>query len=115
MLLAAAWTLLAGCAQPQGSGTVLDPTQGRTDLGTLVDMSDVLEVSQRMVNSLRADPGVSGARPNGRSGLAGLADRVHALDGRLTVDSEAGRGTTLAAELPCAVASAGLASGAEAP
>jgi signal transduction histidine kinase len=61
------------------------------------------------------DDGVGGARPNGRSGLAGLADRVHALDGRLTVDSEAGRGTTLAAELPCAVASAGLASGAEAP
>jgi signal transduction histidine kinase len=61
------------------------------------------------------DDGVGGARPNGRSGLAGLADRVHALDGRLTVDSEAGRGTTLAAELPCAVASARLASGAEAP
>jgi signal transduction histidine kinase len=61
------------------------------------------------------DDGVGGARPNGRSGLAGLADRVHALDGRLTLDSEAGRGTTLAAELPCVVASAGLASGAEAP
>jgi hypothetical protein len=61
LLAAAAWTLLAGCAaQPEGSGAILDPTQARVDLGTLVDMSDVLEVSQRMVNSLRADPGVAG-------------------------------------------------------
>jgi signal transduction histidine kinase len=58
------------------------------------------------------DDGVGGARPSGRSGLAGLGDRVHALDGRLTIDSDAGRGTTVAAELPCAVASVGIPSGA---
>jgi signal transduction histidine kinase len=57
------------------------------------------------------DNGVGGASPDGRSGLAGLADRVHALDGRLAIDSEAGCGTTLTAELPCGVAAAGIASG----
>jgi signal transduction histidine kinase len=57
------------------------------------------------------DDGVGGARPRGRSGLAGLADRVHALDGRLTIVSEAGEGTTLTAELPCAVAAAAVKTG----
>jgi signal transduction histidine kinase len=46
------------------------------------------------------DDGVGGADPNG-SGLRGLADRVAALDGRLKVDSPAGRGTRITAELPC--------------
>ena len=35
-----------------------------------------------------------------RSGLAGLADRLEALGGRLDVDSATGRGTTLTARLP---------------
>jgi signal transduction histidine kinase len=35
-----------------------------------------------------------------RSGLAGLADRLEALGGRLDVDSTTGRGTTLTARLP---------------
>ena len=35
------------------------------------------------------------------SGLRGLADRVEALDGRLTVVSPPGAGTTVIAELPC--------------
>jgi signal transduction histidine kinase len=46
------------------------------------------------------DDGVGGADPNG-SGLRGLADRVAALDGRLRIDSPAGRGTRITAELPC--------------
>lgn len=45
------------------------------------------------------DDGVGGADPQG-SGLRGLADRVAALGGILAVASEAGRGTTLRAELP---------------
>jgi signal transduction histidine kinase len=49
-----------------------------------------------------ADDGVGGAAPRAGSGLAGLTDRVHALDGRLTVESEAGRGTRLRAQLPYA-------------
>jgi signal transduction histidine kinase len=32
--------------------------------------------------------------------LRGLADRVAALDGRLEVDSETGRGTTVRAVIP---------------
>ena len=49
------------------------------------------------------DDGVGGAEPSAGSGLAGLADRVHALEGRLTIESGAGRGTRLRAELPYAV------------
>ena len=40
-------------------------------------------------------------RPSRGSGLRGLADRVEALDGRLTVVSPPGAGTTVTAELPC--------------
>ncbi len=49
-----------------------------------------------------ADDGVGGAAPaaGGASGLRGLADRVEALGGRLSVDSEPGQGTTVRAELP---------------
>ncbi|MEU1899243.1 histidine kinase [Nocardiopsis dassonvillei] len=46
------------------------------------------------------DDGVGGADPAG-TGLAGLASRVEALDGRLSVDSPAGGPTTVRAELPC--------------
>jgi signal transduction histidine kinase len=46
------------------------------------------------------DDGKGGADPGAGSGLAGLADRVAALDGRLTVDSPEGTGTTVTAELP---------------
>jgi signal transduction histidine kinase len=48
-----------------------------------------------------SDDGVGGADPDG-SGLRGLADRVAALDGCLRVDSPAGAGTRITAELPCA-------------
>jgi len=48
-----------------------------------------------------ADDGIGGAAAGGGSGLRGLADRVEALGGRLTVSSPPGRGTTLRAELPC--------------
>jgi signal transduction histidine kinase len=48
------------------------------------------------------DDGVGGADPSRGSGLRGLADRVHALDGRLELDSEPGQGTHVHAEIPCA-------------
>jgi signal transduction histidine kinase len=47
------------------------------------------------------DDGRGGANPNGE-GLHGLRRRVEALDGRLTIVSPSGGGTTLRAELPCA-------------
>jgi signal transduction histidine kinase len=49
-----------------------------------------------------ADDGVGGADASRGSGLRGLTDRVEALDGRLTVVSPPGAGTTVIAELPCA-------------
>jgi signal transduction histidine kinase len=47
-----------------------------------------------------ADDGVGGADPGRGSGLRGLADRVGALDGSLSLDSPPGSGTTLRAEIP---------------
>ncbi|HYM58534.1 MAG TPA: histidine kinase [Solirubrobacteraceae bacterium] len=46
------------------------------------------------------DDGVGGADPRLGTGLRGLADRVAALDGRLALQSEPGRGTRLRAEIP---------------
>ena len=47
-----------------------------------------------------ADDGRGGADPAAGSGLRGLADRLAAVDGRLTVSSPAGGGTIIRAELP---------------
>jgi signal transduction histidine kinase len=47
-----------------------------------------------------SDNGGGGAHPAKGHGLAGLLDRVRALDGQLVVDSPAGGPTVLAAELP---------------
>ncbi len=47
-----------------------------------------------------ADDGVGGADPAAGTGLAGLADRVAALGGRLVVDSPPGGGTVVRAEMP---------------
>jgi signal transduction histidine kinase len=47
-----------------------------------------------------ADDGIGGADPTRGSGLRGLADRVTALDGKMMLDSPAGAGTRLRAEIP---------------
>ncbi|TDW17146.1 sensor histidine kinase [Kribbella kalugense] len=57
-------------------------------------VGDVLRVEVR-------DDGQGGADPAGGTGLRGLTDRVAGVDGRLTVDSPPGGGTTLIAEVPC--------------
>ena len=49
-----------------------------------------------------ADDGIGGAGTGSGTGLRGLADRVEALGGRLTLSSPPGRGTTIRAEIPCA-------------
>ena len=46
------------------------------------------------------DDGVGGATPGRGTGLAGLADRLHAVDGRLDIASPAGGPTEVTAELP---------------
>jgi signal transduction histidine kinase len=48
------------------------------------------------------DDGQGGAHPAKGHGLAGLADRLAGLDGRLVVDSPAGGPTRVTAVLPCA-------------
>jgi signal transduction histidine kinase len=47
------------------------------------------------------DDGVGGADAAGGSGLRGLADRVSALDGKLSLESPPGRGTRIRADIPC--------------
>ena len=47
------------------------------------------------------DDGVGGADTGRGSGLIGLADRVEAIGGQLTVSSHPGSGTSLRVEIPC--------------
>jgi len=55
-VLAVAAALAAGCAgQPTGSAIIVDPTTTQKDVG---GSDDVLEVSQKMVGSMRRDPDV---------------------------------------------------------
>ena len=49
-----------------------------------------------------AEDGIGGADDSHGSELRGLADRVDALGGRLSVRSPGGQGTVITAELPCA-------------
>jgi signal transduction histidine kinase len=46
------------------------------------------------------DDGVGGADSAAGGGVAGLCDRVEALDGEMTIDSPPGVGTTVTAEIP---------------
>jgi signal transduction histidine kinase len=59
---------------------------------------DLRHVDDRLLLTVQ-DHGCGGADPSG-SGLQGLADRLAAAGGRLTVDSPAGGGTTVTAEVP---------------
>jgi signal transduction histidine kinase len=61
----------------------------------------VAAVNGHVVVEVR-DDGIGGADPSRGTGLRGLADRVAALGGRLDVESPAGAGTVLRAEIPCA-------------
>jgi signal transduction histidine kinase len=48
-----------------------------------------------------SDDGVGGASADGGTGITGLADRVHAHGGTLSVHSPLDQGTVLTAEFPC--------------
>ena len=65
---------------------------------SLVEITAVVEGSNLVVTIL--DDGAGEADPGG-GGLRGLADRVEARGGRLWVDSPAGGGTRITAEIPC--------------
>ena len=60
----------------------------------------VVGMDESWLNMEIADDGVGGAGPTGQ-GLANIADRVHALDGEVTVDSPPGQGTRLVVRIPC--------------
>ncbi|WP_432925156.1 sensor histidine kinase [Microbispora sp. CA-135349] len=77
---------LANVAKHSGAGSCA--VRGRSRHGTLA-----LEI---------ADDGRGGADPARGTGLTGLADRVAAVGGTLTVESPHGGPTTVRAEIPCA-------------
>ncbi|MGW7332731.1 sensor histidine kinase [Streptomyces sp. NPDC054840] len=60
---------------------------------------DVWKSGERLLIQV-ADDGRGGAGPRAGAGLAGLTERLDAVDGVLVVDSPAGGGTTVTAELP---------------
>ncbi|WP_112465438.1 sensor histidine kinase [Streptomyces triticisoli] len=60
---------------------------------------DVWRAENRLMLQV-VDDGVGGADPSEGSGLAGLAERLDAVDGILVVDSPAGGPTRVTAELP---------------
>ncbi|MFF5182917.1 sensor histidine kinase [Streptomyces sp. NPDC000345] len=60
---------------------------------------DVWRVEDRLMVQV-VDDGAGGADASGGSGLAGLAERLEAVDGILVVDSPAGGPTRVTAELP---------------
>jgi signal transduction histidine kinase len=60
---------------------------------------DIARWGQSMVVEV-VDDGVGGADSTQGSGLRGLADRVEALDGTLTIESPAGAGTSIKARIP---------------
>lgn len=49
-----------------------------------------------------SDDGRGGARPDGGTGLRGIARRLAAFDGTLTADSPPGGPTEIRMSLPCA-------------
>jgi signal transduction histidine kinase len=59
----------------------------------VVDQDAILKLAIR-------DDGVGGADPSQGTGLAGLADRIEALGGRLEIVSPPGSGTSLSIEIP---------------
>ncbi|MFJ5529508.1 sensor histidine kinase [Streptomyces sp. NPDC093261] len=60
---------------------------------------DVWQAEERLLIQVQ-DDGRGGARLDGGTGMAGLAERLGAVDGLFVVDSPAGGPTTVTAELP---------------
>jgi signal transduction histidine kinase len=90
-------------AAPQEAAVFFLCSEALTNVAKYADASsvsiDVVETGSRLVVCV-TDDGRGGADPVGGSGLRGLADRVEALGGTLSVTSTRGAGTQLEAELP---------------
>jgi signal transduction histidine kinase len=65
------------------------------------EASVTLERDATMLRVTVTDDGVGGARIALDSGLAGLRDRLEALDATIAIESKAGEGTTVCAHFPC--------------
>jgi signal transduction histidine kinase len=78
-------------------------SEGLTNVAKYADASgariDVEATGARLIVRV-ADDGRGGADPSRGSGLRGLADRIEALGGALSVESPPGAGTRLVASLP---------------
>src|SRR5262249_60297115 len=60
-----------------------------------------LELAEHTLRVSVADDGIGGAGLAAGSGLAGLRDRLEALDATLVIQSPVGGGTTRTASIPC--------------
>jgi signal transduction histidine kinase len=65
------------------------------------EASVLLEQLPEKLRVTVADDGTGGAEITPGSGLAGLRDRLEAIDATLVVESRPGRGTTVVGEFPC--------------
>ena len=95
---------LARLPVPIETTAYLVVSEALTNAGRHAAASNVLVGVEHLDETLVvtvSDDGVGGARIESGSGLRVLADRVAALDGRLQINSPAGGGTRLRAELPC--------------
>ena len=92
------------CRAPSRPRSTSSSSEGLTNVAKYAHASSVTVAVRRDASGVTveiADDGVGGADVAAGSGLRGLADRVGALDGRIEVESPAGGGTTLRAEIPC--------------
>jgi signal transduction histidine kinase len=63
----------------------------------------VVERLEHGLHIVVSDDGRGGARPGTGTGLVGLAQRVAAVDGTLSIESPAGGPTRITVDLPCAL------------
>jgi signal transduction histidine kinase len=79
-------------------------SEGLTNVVKHASASQATVRLSRKADTLRVavtDDGIGGARAAADSGLAGLRDRLAALDATLVIQSDPGRSTTVIAEIPC--------------
>jgi signal transduction histidine kinase len=106
-------TPLPVTVQGSGQGRLSDPvelaayfvvSEALTNVVKHASATEAAVLLERDETTLRVvvtDDGIGGARITPGSGLAGLRDRLEALDATLAVESEAGKGTTVCADFPC--------------